>query len=373
MPRFHAELLVLIACTAFANASMAAPGISREASAREWLSDQLKLKPFALVPKRHFFACKIVRQPRFSENELDQLRREVGNKIDHPRRPELQRKEAMLDGKGNEILRLWYDDVDLWRLNSERSGLPAAIEFVDLGKNGSDIWSLTPTQLSVQSSQSPPNPGRDFQDTFNQKVANTIDLFFSGGLSDLILADGTVVDVRVLESDFVGRVRTNQASWYVRFSWNGPLNTFVLVSRSLTDPAKGPSPIEWMFRDWEKRSGETAICRSVTLSGTKVEFATTYSLLEFSETTSEVVRRVAATPSREVPDAVRGDLKYTAVYDGRASPPRLTETLRDGSHRTWEAAVTASGGSQWWHVLAIVSVLLGVSVIVALRWNQRAS
>lgn len=340
--------------------------------AREWMQTQLSAKPFESIPELFHYSCNINRKTKVTQAEVEQLRREVGDKVNHPKLGELKRKEAMLNGSGDEHVDLWYGNSTIWRMNMSRSDGPSATSYVDLGKNGAEIWSLNPDQLSVLPAHGSPPTGRDIQGTFNLKVANTFDLFFSGGLSDLILLNATLVDIYTFEKNFVAQIASGQTTWYFQYEWSDAFGTFVPRGRSLTDPRKGPAAIEWLFGEWQMDERNLPYCRKATLAGAKAETVTTYRLESFSPAALSQIQKLAATPDKKTPDPVRGQLNYTATYDGRSSEPRLVEKLRNGSERTWRPADHGVQNKRSTLQLFVwISVIVSVGTIVALRLRQR--
>ncbi len=118
-----------------------------------------------------------------SQTEIDRLRREVGDLVDHPSRPELERQLRLQAMGGNCLEYTFWGDGPRWRLTEREGCGERQVLRVVRGVTGTQVWFVSGLVMSVRSLGEAPPPGMYYETAGESRVVPDLNALLNVGVS----------------------------------------------------------------------------------------------------------------------------------------------------------------------------------------------
>lgn len=289
----------------------------------EWLTDQLQ-QAREYPPIEGLYVEYVVETHYpMDPGELDQLAREIGDKVDHPRWAELElHRRYAENGPSVEEKRIWVKKEGAFRYSQDRDD--EFMPYHDLAVVDKYAWQMTNRQIYLV------DPRKGFPENLNFLMYESggfsydLKILFSGGLSTLSLGPVDTEDVN-LSGDVFEAVMglDSEASAEVQGFWSDAENRWfidqimfltaanpdftgrrIIVDNWTEDPIAG----EWIAARADELNPDGSLRRVIRLGEMRVM-------------DSEEFEEVSAIPELAGQDPVRGAMEATSLRDHRPSTP----------------------------------------------------
>ncbi len=331
-------------------------------------------------PPKMVHAKWVVTETLAGMPDLDALRREVGDKPDHPKRAELKKWEARAEAGGDRReVETWWGDDNHWRINTTYSN-SAALKLTDTVVSDGTLWMMTPDTLNIESLKSrPPERAWESRGGWASTYLSTVRwgaLRSLGDFSSWTLVAGGAKD------EWIAQASDPSRELSVVFRWSdqdllATTSTSRLRIRGVpTDPASTTAEYLWRWSDWQTvrlaSKSEMIAHRAETLRATDGVATTVVQLVAISEIDARVLDDVLRVPDLTVPDATRGQLRFTAVNDYRPEVSQAT-IATPGGIETVPLIVTQEERFGWLRFFGWTSLVACVGIILWLRIKSRTA
>ncbi|QYK47856.1 MAG: hypothetical protein KF838_13825 [Phycisphaeraceae bacterium] len=259
-----------------------------------------------------------------SREQLEEMRSQVEGKPDHPLRHELGLYEQRARGEfTTTTVEVILGDPMYWRYSADSEFGSERRIYIDRGRDGKAVWSLTAGQLNIADAATPPE-GYGYASYIDEIRVMAQMFFFQGigiGISE--------------ELQLPPSFTRNGPHWTATISAAGSVFRY----DGLWDDALGEGRIQvWTVVSSERfpdTVGERLVFgghRADSVSGHVVSGRVTqhtsdgsrdreYSLLGCEQVTPEVVKSATQIPSLDRDDPKRGALSVDSIYDHRSGAP----------------------------------------------------
>lgn len=343
---------------------------------RAWLKksiEEAKAGPPTMVHAKWVVTETLAGMP-----DLEALRREVGDKPDHPRRTELENWERLAKSGGERReIEAWWGNEHQWRI-SQTYAPETGSTAVDVAVAGDLLWMMTPNTLNIESLRS--RPDERSWESYGSFVSNALSGTFHGGIA--LLASFPESEVLPGDEPDVWMVRSKDSSReaFVRVLWDNravrgfPAETGIRSRDPKVLDGASESWHKWQRLGWAQRpiganqrwvAGETRVFKPGLFKPTQV-----YQLVGVRPLDEGELARAVAIPELGSPDISRGTVKFTAVNDYRPAVATATVLTRDGE-REVPLRVTSEERGGWLRPVGWGSFAVCVLTILWVRLKSR--
>lgn len=315
---------VLIASSAWAQDDSAA--------LRAWTRSMVERLLVSPAPQGTLTRYTVSMPASATQAQVEQWRREIQGKPDHPRRGDYETQSRRL-AQGPDIMtgRLAWWDRDTARLGTESPWMDQKRSYVDTGVlGGVDRWVKTPVSLIAADPQTPHPANIDYgYDKIVRSAAETLAGLASGGLVGVSI-DPETIEARRDGDGYVlsGRHASGKLRFEARAKWHGDRAEITRVTIRRTENDRVYRSLA--ASGWRELVG-WGWC-ATTLTRTDEDGSVqSISIQDVEPIDRPSVELLAAVPRVGDADPWRGAWKPERVDDFRSSSPTRTTIAQDGS------------------------------------------
>lgn len=315
---------------------------------------------------------------RPNEAEVEELRRTVAGKPDHPARKKLAILERRLKN-GPDVSEVSAVRNDELHFRVSTNALYDKT-WTEMAADGGIAWTTTDGgQLMLRDKES----GEDYASAFNAYHSSAAiaigNLVFGGVWEDTdwpekienVSVDGTRWSLRIV------RTSPDNSIFFIDFNgtWNESTSTGTVKEKKLLSDGKPPVlEIKTTLEGWKFDSvlGRDVASR-VVIENRDPDFgAKTLEWIGAEEIDAKKFNAIVAVPKLNTPDPLRGSLNLKSIYDVRPSKSQVQRVLPDGTaEKVRDLPGKAENSDGMLRTLGWVVLASSIVILVAVRLSRR--
>ncbi len=338
---------------------------AQELGSLEWFEAQWEAAARVEIPENSYIEYEVVSPIAGDEGEIEQLRRIVEGKPDHPLRERYESLQWQAEhGPPRIRYRLWYGDAKHWRLSHDFHQ-PSPLQYRDVAVRGRESWQLTERSLSLVDSSRPP-VDRDPESVLRSVPVFLQNWMFPGSAVSTPLGF-TPESAQIIEDKWIGTIRSSTGERIFELRGHVVGGRVQVESSTAVQSLDEPRWAGWSstFSDWafEEFLGRW-VARTRSTTGPDGTPGQSETLIQIRPLNEGELATLLTTPTVAGEDQLRGKSTFTAINDFRTGV--RTDLSEAGAPKSLLPEWTQKKSPPTW--LRPVGWATAVGIVVALVW-----
>ena len=297
---------------------------------------------------------------------MEQFRREIAGKPDHPRRLLLERAEQLFRGPEEQRYTLWYERPTQWRLNCDIF-VDGALQYSDNAENQGGAWRRSAGQLALFGPADSGRPPERDPRTILNTVLDGLDVYW-GRIGQFAGPDVNIARLSFSQNEWTAALEAaGDRKCDVRFRWFPDVASFFVTKITRRVSAGGEIAYQWIFEAPVPGPGGSVVSPRYELDMPSHNQKSVFELIEWKSLDPSEMQSLTRMPVKSDVDAARGPVESQSVLDVRHPVMTLASTGPDGVEKVqrFEAVDEETRRFGAMRSIALYGSIAGVCGIVA--------
>jgi hypothetical protein len=222
------------------------------------------------------------------------------------------------------VYEIWWQDASNWRIsrdypNSDR------VFYSDFVVTDGTSWQSNPGQTTIIKTTRGFPPSMDWRSA-GSEISGYFNRIFRAGLAKSITSQGELLELQLVNSEFVAKVRYPRSTVEVRGSWKSELSRgFVDTSKVIVAEQQESIGFTTTYKNWKPAPvGAGFMAMQVVGADARGSVLQTIDVLAAEVLEPEDFHRVTVVPDAKSGDAFRGPVAVQSISDYRNDTAYLT-------------------------------------------------